>query len=92
MGNESILDRIREIVAEATGMPVHRISSKSSAETIEGWDLAAQARIIRSMEREFGAYFTPGQIARMSSVVGIWLVMMKLTYGEDNDLLRLVAR
>lgn len=71
MDKETTLDRVRYIVAQMTRVPVERITAEASPKVIEQWDSLAQVNIVLSLEQEFGIFFLPDQIERMTSVKGI---------------------
>ncbi len=65
---DSRLERVREIVAEMTALPIDSITSRSSPKLHKEWDSLAQVNIVVSLEQEFGHQFSPDQIERMVSV------------------------
>ncbi len=75
MDKEATLNRVRYIVAQMTRLPIERITAEASPKVIEEWDSLAQVNIVLSLEEEFGARFSPGQIERMTSVKGILAVL-----------------
>jgi len=65
---DSTVERVREIVAEMTGLPMESITPRSSPQLHKEWDSLAQVNIVVSLEQEFDLQFSPGQIDRMVSV------------------------
>ncbi len=65
---ESRLERVREIVAEMTRLPMESITAQSSPKLHKEWDSLAQVNIVVSLEQEFDCQFSPEQIDRMVSV------------------------
>jgi acyl carrier protein len=65
---DSVLDRVRGIVAEMTMLPFESITARSSPELHPEWDSLAQVNIVVSLEQEFGRQFSPDQIERMVNV------------------------
>ncbi|HEY5130054.1 MAG TPA: acyl carrier protein [Bradyrhizobium sp.] len=65
---DSRLDRVREIVAEMTALPIESITAQSSPKLHKEWDSLAQVNIVVSLEQEFGCQFSPDQIEHMVSV------------------------
>ena len=65
---DSRLERVREIVAEMTALPIESITLRSSPQLHKEWDSLAQVNIVVSLEQEFDFQFSPDQIDRMVSV------------------------
>ncbi len=65
---DSVLDRVRGIVAEMTTLPFASITEQSSPQLHPEWDSLAQVNIVVSLEQEFGRQFSPDQTERMVSV------------------------
>lgn len=65
---DSTVERVREIVAEMTALPIESITARSSPELHKEWDSLAQVNIVVSLEQEFDCQFSPEQIDRMVSV------------------------
>ena len=65
---DSVLARVRAIVAEMTMLPFESITAGSSPQSHPEWDSLAQVNIMVSLEQEFGHQFSPDQIDRMVSV------------------------
>jgi acyl carrier protein len=68
MDTNSILDRVREIVADATLTSVRRVAEETSTENLDRWDSIAQINIIIGIESEFGISFDVEQIHSLNSV------------------------
>lgn len=65
---DSRLERVREIVAEMTKLPIESITPQSSPKIHKEWDSLAQVNIVVSLEQEFDCQFSPDQIEQMVSV------------------------
>jgi acyl carrier protein len=65
---DSRLERVREIVAEMTLLPIESITPQSSPTLHKEWDSLAQVNIVVSLEQEFDLQFSPAQIDLMVSV------------------------
>jgi acyl carrier protein len=75
---DSVLDRVRGIVAEMTMLPLESITPGSSPQLHSEWDSLAQVNIVVSLEQEFGRQFSPSQTERMVSVEKIVEVLTAL--------------
>jgi len=64
----SRLERVRQIVANMTELPIESITPQSSPKLHKEWDSQTQVNILVSLEQEFGCEFSPDQIDRMVSV------------------------
>jgi acyl carrier protein len=62
------LERVREIVADATQNPVEAITERSTADRVDGWDTVAQVSIIAAIEMDFGVSFSDEEGASLDSV------------------------
>jgi acyl carrier protein len=65
---DSVLDRVRGIVAEMTMLPFQSVTANSSPQLHPEWDSLAQVNIVVSLEQEFGRQFSQDQIECMVSV------------------------
>ena len=65
---DSVLDRVRGIVAEMTTLPFQSVTANSSPQLHPEWDSLAQVNIVVSLEQEFGRQFSQDQIECMVSV------------------------
>jgi acyl carrier protein len=65
---DSLLDRVRGIVAEMTMLPLESVTAHSSPQLNPEWDSLAQVNIVVSLEQEFDRQFSQDQIERMVSV------------------------
>ncbi len=62
------LERVCEIVADATQNPVEEITERSTANRVDGWDAIAQVSIIAAIEMDFGVSFSEEEAASLDSV------------------------
>ena len=62
------LERVCEIVADATQNPVEEITERSTADRVDGWDAVAQVSIIAAIEMDFGVSFSEEEGATLDSV------------------------
>jgi acyl carrier protein len=62
------LERVCEIVADATQNPVEEITEHSTANKVDGWDAVAQVSIIAAVEMDFGVSFSEDETASLDSV------------------------
>ena len=81
--NESILHRVREVVADVFGVPVEQIAPESSPDTIAAWDSLQHLNIVLALEQAFAIQFEPEEIEQMLSVELItMMVEEKQTQGQ----------
>ena len=64
----SVLDRVRQIVADVFGLGLDQVDAQSSPESIEAWESIAHLNLVLSLEQAFGVSFTPDEIAELVSV------------------------
>ena len=62
------LERVCEIIADATQNPVEDIKERSTAQNVDGWDAVAQVSIVAAIEMDFGVSFTEEDASAMDSV------------------------
>ena len=62
------LERVCEIVADATQNPVEEITERSTARSVDGWDNVAQVSIVAAIEMDFGVSFDEEEAANLNSV------------------------
>ena len=62
------LERVCEIVADATQNPVEEITERSTANDVDGWDAVAQVSMIAAVEMDFGVSFSEEESASLDSV------------------------
>ena len=62
------LERVCEIIADATQNPVEDITERSTANRVDGWDPVAQVSIIAAIEMDFGVSFSEEETASLDSV------------------------
>ncbi len=67
----SVLDRVRQIVADVFGLTLDQVDTQSSPESIEAWESIAHLNLVLSLEQAFGVSFTPDEIAELVSVEAI---------------------
>ncbi len=66
--SQSLLERVRQIVADVFNLPQSRIEPSSSPDTIEGWDSLRHLSLTLALEQEFDVQFTPEEIEQLLSV------------------------
>ena len=62
------LERVCEIIADATQNPVEEITERSTAKNVDGWDAVAQVSIMAAIEMDFGVVFTEEEVASLDSI------------------------
>ncbi len=68
---DSVLDKVRSLVATLFNVPVEDITEDSSPETVEAWDSMGQLNLILELEQEFDIAMTHDRVQRMTSVGAI---------------------
>jgi acyl carrier protein len=68
MTEPTISFRMQRIVAEVFSIPVDSVTSKSSPETVEGWDSVGHLNLVLALEQEFHVQFSPDDIEKMVNV------------------------
>lgn len=66
--NQSLFERVRQLVADIFNLPQSRIEPSSSPDTIAGWDSLQHLNLTLALEQEFGVQFTPEEINQLLSV------------------------
>jgi len=64
----AVLDQVRGIASDLFGLPVNRIISESSPETIEGWDSVQHLNFVLALEERFGFQLSPEEMEQMRTV------------------------
>lgn len=64
----AVLDQVRGIASDLFGLPVNRIISESSPETIEGWDSIQHLNFVLALEEKFGFQLSPEEMEEMRNV------------------------
>jgi len=62
------LERVCEIIADATQNPVEDITERSTARTVDGWDAVAQVSIAAAIEMDFGVSLNEEEAQTLDSV------------------------
>ena len=62
------LERVCEIIADATQNPVEEITERSTAKSVDGWDAVAQVSIMAAVEMDFGIAFSEEEGPSLDSV------------------------
>lgn len=62
------LERVCEIIADATQNPVEEVNERSTANNVDGWDAVAQVSIVAAIEMDFGVDFNESESASLDSV------------------------
>ena len=65
---DQLLDRIRGIAADVLEVPVAKINSGSSPESIDTWDSVHHLNLVLALEQEFSLQFEPEEIDQMKDV------------------------
>ncbi|ATN07630.1 acyl carrier protein [Chryseobacterium indologenes] len=60
-------DQIKQIMAYAFNMPVHKLTEYCTSETIEGWDSLSHLTMIAEFESAFDISFSPSEIEEYKS-------------------------
>lgn len=60
--------KLRQIVADATGIPVAEIGDDASMSQLAAWDSVAHLNIVMSVEQEFGVRFSGEETLELTSV------------------------
>ena len=71
----SILNEVRQIVADIFNLPLECITDQSSPDTIEGWDSLQQVNLVVALEQNFNLQFVPEEIIQMLSIELIALLI-----------------
>jgi len=64
----SVLDQVRRIAADLFDLPIERIGTESSSETIDQWDSLAHLNFALSLEEAFDVQLEPEEIEEMVSI------------------------
>jgi acyl carrier protein len=63
--------RVREIIADVTLQPIHKVTSDAGAGRLDGWDSLAQINIVVSVESAFDVTFGAEDVHALNSVAKI---------------------
>ena len=61
-------DDVRSMASDIFGVPLERITSVSSPESIESWDSIQQLNLTLAIEEKFGLQLSPEEMEQMSSI------------------------
>lgn len=64
----SILDQVRGIASDLFNLPLDRIKSESSPESIESWDSTQHLNFVLALEEKFGLQLSPEEMEQMRTV------------------------
>jgi acyl carrier protein len=78
LGEHSVEERIRAIMAESLRLPQDRIGSDAAMGTVPNWDSTAHMRMMLALEDEFGIEFDENRMVEMTSLAKIQAVVEKL--------------
>jgi acyl carrier protein len=69
-------DTIRRVIADVFAVDASSVTLDASPQTIEAWDSMGHLNLVLALEQEFGAQFSPEEIAAMTSVRAIEAVLL----------------
>lgn len=64
----SILEQVRSIASDIFTVPVDRLDTSSSPDTIESWDSIQHLNLVLALEEKFNLQLSPEEIERMGSI------------------------
>ena len=68
---KTVVERVRELIAESLGISAEELSIDTKADDIELWDSMGTMTILLGLESVFGVKLAPGQTEKLQSVRGI---------------------
>ena len=68
--SQNVLDRVRQIAADAFNEPLDKITSASSPDTIEGWDSLTHVNFVMAIEQSFECEIEPDEVEQLRVSVG----------------------
>lgn len=83
--DQSVLDRIRAVIADVTHMPIDRIDKKTTRENLEAWDSVAQINVVVAIESEFGMSFSVEEMYSLDGVEKIRSVIERELRGGSRE-------
>jgi len=63
-----VFDQIRTMASDLFGVPVERITSDSSPQTLEAWDSIQHLNLVLAVEEKFSLQLSPEEIERMTNI------------------------
>jgi acyl carrier protein len=73
----SILDEVRQVLADILNVPIERIDKDSSPETLPDWDSLQHLNLVLALEQNSGLEFSPEEIEQMLSVNAIAILIQE---------------
>lgn len=67
--------KLKMIVSDLFDLPQDQVSDLASPRTIAGWDSIRHVELIMACEQEFGIYFTPAELPKLSDLPSIKTVI-----------------
>ena len=78
--DNSIDDKLKNIMSAVFEIPVEQIQDKSSPDTIESWDSLKHMNMVVALEEEFEVEFTDDEILEMMN----YALIKSIINGEMN--------
>jgi acyl carrier protein len=75
--NETILNRVRLLVADVLGLPLETVGAETSYHSVSAWDSVNIVKLAMAAEAEFGVAVSPDDAVNFTSVSAIVEVMEK---------------
>ena len=69
--DNSVLDKVKSIIAEVLDVPVQDITEETAIGDIEAWDSLHHIQIVAAIEKEFDFRFTPDVMMELEDVEDI---------------------
>ena len=66
-----MVGRVRQVVSDVLGVPLHEVNEESSQETVVPWDSLNILNLLLALEMEFGIQLDVGEAAQLVSVRAI---------------------
>jgi acyl carrier protein len=64
----NVLEQVRTIASDIFSVPVSRIQTDSTPETIESWDSIQHLNLALSLEEKFSVQLSPEEIEQMRNI------------------------
>jgi acyl carrier protein len=79
--DQTILDRVRNIISNLMKVPIDEVTISSSPATIKTWDSLQHLNLILSLEETFGLQFSPEETIELLNVETIVLLVEEKKNG-----------